>query len=224
LVKKLFNGDPDYKKIKRELEPFITKITKVTGKSKLEYKLFKKNVEEWRKRFHNTVLLMGMVDEVQKFQIPLMQQVKEKPEKRRLVNVLDLFRYLGFIESIGTSLLDMLILLLVANGHVLHVERVHEVPRIVHAKDFTDLRDVSLASKINFLKRNGCSESAKLIDRKLRNAIAHLNFKIDSKGNILIPAKKGRWKTVKVYEKINFFIRRYMMITWLFTDEGLHKV
>lgn len=50
-MSEMFKGDPDYEKIKAELEPFITRIAKIKGKATPEYQKFKKNVHEWNKRF-----------------------------------------------------------------------------------------------------------------------------------------------------------------------------
>jgi len=222
-MSKMFEGQPDYEKIKAELEPYITKITKVTGKATPEYRRFKENIKEWNKKFGRAAELAGTVDSIQQFQIPLYKQLKTTPEKRRLLSVIGLYRYLGLIESLGTTTLDLLVILLIANRRNLHVERFYDIPRIVHASSFDDLDDVSLAVKLAFLERNDLKETSKFIDRKLRNAIAHLNFKVDSKGEISIP-RKGRWKKVNIYEEINNFGRKFMMITLILAEAELTRI
>ena len=219
----MFEGDPDYKKIKAELEPFITRITKIKGKATPEYQRFKKNVLEWNERFAKAIRLSGMVNSIQRLQIPLWQELKTSPENRTLLTVIGLFRYLGLVESVGVTVLDMLVVVLAANRRDLHVERVHDVPRIVHAVDFGDFRHASLHSKLEFLKRNGLEETSKFIDRELRNAIAHLNFKMDSKGKVSI-RRNGKWKNVKIAERINTFLRKFMMITLILSESGLDKI
>lgn len=182
----MFEDDPDYEKIKAELEPFITKITKVTGKRSDEYLRFKKNYSEWNKRFTRAIEMAGIVHSVARVEHQLRQDLEAKPGNRRPLSVLLLYRYLGSVESFGTTILDLLVILLIANRRHFHVDRVHEVPHIVHATDFKDLRHTTLQSKLEFLKRNGLKKASTFIDRELRNAIAHLSFKMDSKGKISI--------------------------------------
>lgn len=222
-MSKMFEGQRDYQKIKAEPEPYITKITKVTGKATPEYRRFKENIEEWNKKFRRAVELAGTVDSIQQLQIPLYQQLKTTPEKRRLLSVIGLYRYLGLVESLGTTTLDLLVILLIANRRNLHVERFHDIPRIVHASSFDDLDDVSLAVKLAFLERNDLKETSKFIDTKLRNAIAHLTFRVDGKGEISIP-RKGTWKRVNIYEEINNFNRKFMMITLILSEAELTKI
>ena len=216
-----FEGDPDYEDIKAELKPFIAKIAKTADKTTLQYTRFKKNFLEWKKRDFEALKLTRMLDPLEELQIPLMKQLQTTAENRPKIAVINVFRYLGYVESIGVSTMNMLVLLLIANGRDLHVERVHEIPRIVHAIDFDDIKHISLYEKIEFLKRNELTECSSLIDRKLRNAIAHLKFKMDDKGNISIRSKR-KWRNVGMFERINTFVRRYMMISFTLRSELLH--
>lgn len=216
----MFEGDPDYEIIKAELDPFITRITKTKGKATPEYLRFKENVLEWNKRFDKALRTSGTVESIQKLQIPLMRQLKTTPENRRLLAVINLFRYLGLVESMGVSLLDMLVLLLVANGRDFHVERVHDLPRIVHAANFDDLDHVTLSAKIAFLERNGLEKTSGFIDRKLRNDIAHLDFNIDNEGKI----STKNYGHVNINDRINRFTRSFIMITLILSKAGLNKI
>lgn len=215
-----FTGDRDYKNIKGELVPFVTRITKTTGKMSPEYQRFKSNVSEWKERFGKAVELSGKVESIQQLLIPLMQELETKPENRRLLAVVNLFRYLGLVESVGASMVDLLVLLAVANGFEFHVERVHDLPRIVHATTFEDIDQVPLAAKVAFLERSGLKHSSKLINRLLRNDIAHLNFDIDQKGSV----STRNCGNVDVNEKIGIFNRYFMMITLILSEEGLNRV
>jgi hypothetical protein len=219
-MREWFEGDPDYEEIKAELEPFITKIAKTTDKTTLQYIRFKKNFLEWKKRDFEALKLIGMLDPLEELQFSLMKQLQTTAENRPKIAVVNLFRYLGYVESIGVSTMDMLVLLLIANGRDLHVERVHEVPRIVHAIDSDDIKRTSLYEKIEFLKRDELIKCSSLIDRELRNAIAHLKFKIDDEGNISIYSQR-RWRNVDMFERINTFVRIYMMISFTLRSELL---
>jgi len=101
-----------------------------------------------------------------------------------------LFLYLGCIESLGNSIVDIVVMLLVANGKDFHIECRYATPRIKHAKSINDLENerVPLAAKLNFLKDNGIKELPRLLDNELRNDIAHLKF--DVRGDLIFIRKK----------------------------------
>lgn len=219
-MSKMFEGDSDYEKIKVELKPFITSITK--SKTTPEFVRFKQISHEWNKRFQKAVTTAGSVESVQKLMHPLFQELQARPENRRLLAVLNLYRYLGLVESLGVALLDLIVWLLVANGRDLHVERVHDVPRIVHVAKFKDLdsRNVTLGMKLGFLERNELKKTSKFIDRNLRNDIAHLDFSIDNVGKI----STGHSNDVNIYERIDTFIRNFMKINLILTEDLLGKI
>ena len=64
----MFEGKPDYENIKSELEPFITNLYTM-GKTDPRYIQFKGNLEEWYKKFSNTIETTGTVESIQQFQI-----------------------------------------------------------------------------------------------------------------------------------------------------------
>jgi hypothetical protein len=88
------------------------------------------------------------------------------------------FSYLGLVESLGNSIVDLLVLLLVANGRDFHIECLRTTPRIKHALTIEDLEKekVPLTTKLNFMRDNNLRFIASLIDTDLRNTIAHLKF------------------------------------------------
>jgi hypothetical protein len=113
-----------------------------------------------------------------------------------------LFAYLGFVESLGNTLIDMIAMLIIANGIDLHMECYDRTPRIRHVKSMVDLRKVPLSTKLNFLRDNGIKEIHSIIDNKLRNDIAHLNFKIDEE-NIYIRGQPAQQQLVEGLKKLN---------------------
>ena len=90
-----------------------------------------------------------------------------------------LFNYIGFIETVGNSIIDIIIMLVIANGTDFHIESEYKTPRIRHVKHIFDLDDVPLTTKLNFLRENGIKALPSVVDSKLRNDIAHLNFTFD---------------------------------------------
>jgi len=202
--------EPEYSEIYKEIEPSLTRVLKVLGKRKREYQQFKENAVEWYTRFVKAVTISGKVSSLQK----LILIVKEP----QLLSTLKLFMYLGLVESIGNTIVDMLVLLLIADGQPFHVERSLELPRIIHAKSFSDINppNSTLAQKLSFLKQNGLRTTSKFIDRKLRNDIAHLNFDVNKQGKI----STRNYKKLDIDERLNRFSKMFMAFLSIFKDSG----
>lgn len=90
---------------------------------------------------------------------------------------------------------------------------------MVHAEDLEDLNplNVSLGAKLNFLSRNRIRTS-EFIDRKLRNDIAHLRFRVDDEGKIFVK-RRGKLKEVNIYEKINKLKGYFMTINYILSTQ-----
>lgn len=201
--------DPEFLKIKEELEPLVNGFFSL-DKTHPKYTQFKQCFIDWNAKTLKLIPTLLAADSIQKL----------KPSKKddpKTYAVIGLFRYLANVESFGSSIIDILVLLLVANGYEFHVEQEHKVPRIIHANTLKDLRNASLGAKISFLKRCKLNESAKLVDRKLRNSIAHLTFEIDDKGVTKIP-KDGKMTEININNKIDAFFKRLFMIAY-FTNQ-----
>jgi hypothetical protein len=95
------------------------------------------------------------------------------------------FFYLGVVEITGNFLADFVILLLIVNGHDFHIECAYRTPRIKHVVYLKELEEerVPLATKLNFIEDCGITIFRSIINTKLRNDIAHMNFEI--KDNIV---------------------------------------
>jgi predicted RNA-binding protein len=90
--------------------------------------------------------------------------------------------YLGLVESLGVKMMDMALLLLIANGEELHTRGAYAK----HVKTFEELEDVwDLDYKLKFLDSAEISIfREKIMNKTLRDKIAHLNFKIENDGTI----------------------------------------
>jgi len=152
-------------KIKSELMPFLDGVRT----KRASFELFRQEYSVFIPR-----LLRGM--EIFHF---IMQDFGETTIQAK-EEIHWLFVYLGLVESLGNSIVDMIVILLVANGRDLHIESLRRVPRIRHVTSIKDLEDerVSLGIKLRFLDDNGIKKLASIIDSKLRNTIAHLNFDV----------------------------------------------
>ena len=94
-------------------------------------------------------------------------------------SILSLTTYLFYIEGIYMLSIDVIIYYLIQDCHDIWSEE-----RRIFVDEFEDLNRIPLATKLKFLEKHDYSETAKLCDRKLRNAIAHHEFEIQSDGTV----------------------------------------
>lgn len=133
---------------------------------------------------------------------------KSKPMVKMLV-------YLGLVESLGTTFIDMALMLLIANGKEMHTRG----PYVSHVTSLKELRKLDLAYKLYFLRKHGLPLFLKIVDRELRNEIAHLKFKIDGEGAI----RDSRGSLVDIDEVIERFWKAILDIESIFDDVGFTK-
>lgn len=148
-------------KVARELEPFLDGLRMKSA----TYEAFRRTVQKSLPRIEQASEITIKLDDDYK---------KVKSE------LYATFSYLGFVESLGNTTVDMVVLLLIANGIDFHIECQHRTPRMIHATKIEDLERerVSLTTKLNFLRDNGLKVFTSLIDTKLRNKIAHMKFEV----------------------------------------------
>jgi hypothetical protein len=75
-----------------------------------------------------------------------------------------------------------------------------------------------ISDAFEILERCGLKKAAKVIDVDLRNSIAHLDFEINEKGKVSAKSQGKRKKEINIYQKINEFIRKWMMITFMLNE------
>jgi hypothetical protein len=155
--------------IDEELEPLFDRIR---AKPETDYDLFRRAVLDFHKRTQRTLDIVELISNG--------GLAPGGPQHSLKDTIYNLFAYMGLVESVGNVVLDMVVMLLVANGRDFHIECQHTVPRVKHAVQIGDLEDerVPLTAKLNFLKENGIAVLASTIDSDLRNIIAHLKFNI----------------------------------------------
>lgn len=183
-----FNFEENVKRIKAKLRPEIEPfLNTLRSKPREDLKVFK---ADWRKFcFHRSSsldIVNLFIDEVDAKALKV--SIKEQ--------VFALFTYLGIVESLGNCLVNILVMILVVNGRDFHIGSA-ETSRIRHVYSLDEIEKarVPLTMKLNFLRDNGIKIFPSIIDSKLRNDIAHLNFNIE-KGKVTV---RGRsvWEIVE---------------------------
>jgi len=148
-------------KLSSELEPFLNGIKKLKKSSK-EYQIFREAYTDFKAQVQ---------DKKEVFSSMLPTDFDSADLKD---NLYSLFLYLGMVESVGRKIIDLLVLLLIANGK--------DLGKKIEVASMDDLDNekkyISLGTKLTFLEDNGLLEVASVIDREFRNAIAHLKFQI----------------------------------------------
>ena len=162
-----------------ELEPFLDNIR--TGRANFE--LFKQAYRSFRPTYERAKKIWEFISR----DANTVTKFKAKEE------IHTLFGYLGIIESLGNALINMIVMLLIANGRDFHIESSHTTPRIKHVYAIEDLERerVPLTTKLNFLRDNGILTLTSIIDSRLRNDIAHLRFDI-KENEVFIRGKASR--------------------------------
>lgn len=94
-------------------------------------------------------------------------------------SLLFLIHYLFMVEGPFTLQVDTVAYSLVASGKKFYSNYLKR-----NVQHFQDLESTSLSKKLKFLQRNGLGIISDSYDRKLRNRIAHLSFKIDKEGTV----------------------------------------
>jgi hypothetical protein len=157
------------KKIELELKPLLNSIRKMNVKS-ANFILFKRALHDFSPKYGRAWKTFGFITRD-------MEWYTEYDAKEEIQT---LFAYLGLTESLGNTFVNLLVMLIVANGIDFHIENIHETPHIRHANSIEDLEKnrVPLHTKLNFLEDSGITEFVKIINRQLRNDIAHLNFDV----------------------------------------------
>lgn len=155
-------------KISKELQPFLDGIRTKHA----DYELFKKAYNYSQKRGRHAVPVLGA----------LLRRGYVKPHNQFIEDLIELFAYMGFVEILGNLIVNIIVMLFVANGRDFHIEcRGYRTPRIKHAISIEkDLEQeiIPLGTKLNFLRDNGITELTSVIDSRLRNDIAHMKFSV----------------------------------------------
>lgn len=208
----------DYKATKPILEGFLTTITKIRSKMDVafppeyvyatRYGMFKKNCSDFSKRWEETKRVSMILRDLKR-----LDEFQEIPTKFRAMN--KTLIYLGLVESLGVALLDIVLLLLIANEREVHTGGRFSK----HATKLSQLEEIRLANKLDFLNSEGLTMFGRFINRKIRNKIAHLGFTINEDGRVI--GDDG--STINIDAKIDDFWRGVHILTLIFEDIGFVK-
>lgn len=134
---------------------------------------------------------------------------------KKLESMSKMLAYLGLVESLGVTLMDIVLLMFVANGIEIHTRG----PYAKHVKSFEELRDIDLGYKLEFLGNEGLGMFRRFINQETRNIIAHLKFRIENDGTVT--TLKG--EPVHINVDIDRFWSGVQILKLVFEDIGFLK-
>lgn len=202
--------------ITSELEPFITGMYTMGAESR-NFRLFKEAYAYFQNKYERKrEILRHITRDAETIQV---SGVKDK--------IYMLFVYLGAIESVANAMVDILVLLLVANGRDFHIEcRGYRTPRIRHVlsiKDDLEKKWIPLGTKLSFLRENGIERFTSIVDSELRNAIAHLKFDI-KEDEIFVKGQPAPAIFITSWIELNMALESAeKLLNQLAKDRGLSK-
>jgi len=176
-------------KIRSELQPFLDAVIS----KRANYELFKDAFFTYRDKARKSRKIMEALVPGKWLFAP-----KKKIDEKETAHLR--FVYLGLVESFGNSIAEIISMLLIANGIEFHIERRRGVPRIKHVVSVDDFENnyISLGTKLAFLEDNKIKKLPSIINSRLRNDIAHFNFKIKKEGIYV----RGQLAPPLIYENI----------------------
>ena len=198
----------DYKETRKILEPIITKVVYVMPKydaMRLPSRrlLFDENCVEFNEKWQEAEKVSQILKDLKAAKYPT----------KKLESMSRMLGYLGLVESLGVTLLDMVLLLLIGYGYEVHTRG----PYTKHVTSFEELADLNLGFKLKFLKDNDINIAQKIVNPDLRNIIAHLKFRVSENGDI----KDLGNNVIQIDDEISRFWSAADTLKLVFEDCGL---
>lgn len=203
--------------VRNELSPLLADLSPDHS----AFILFLNHALKFKKRLEQSAKVLDILGEISDHLAKSKFASDGSQEKH--ASLLGAFCYLMFVESLGSLIVNLVLLLLVGRGYHLHLEPDYKHRYIRHAASLEDIESpiLPLSVKLDYLKSNEFPFFSKWIDRKLRNKIAHLDYEIDDKGIFFI-LENGGTKEVNLDPKIVFFVQYFWAVSKVL-DETLFK-
>jgi len=169
-------GSVEYKESQRILRDLFGSVYQLKPKGvpfPAVVELAQENCRDLLEKFEEAERMSGILRNLKTEQI--VGQLP--PESSSMIKMLV---YLGLVESLGVTLADIVLMLLIANGEDVHTRG----PFTRHIKSFKELGEVELGYKLELLEQANLGIFQKILGREIRNNVAHLKFRIGEDGSI----------------------------------------
>ena len=204
---------PEYDKTKKKLASLFDNITIVESKIgflETRYEIFKRNRPEMFKRWTDATMISETLKDMK---TPAEVFERLPPPKSDSMNKMLVF--LGLTESLGNTIADMVLMLLIVNGQEIHTRGMP----FRHIKRFEDLTDLDMSSKTKILDDEELYIFKDILNTNIRNIVAHLKFRIDEKGVI----RDNGNSPIEIDEAISNFWKGVYAIQMIFETIGFMK-
>jgi hypothetical protein len=173
----------------------------------------------WERVQSGTEMMKRMTDLISLFNENLDKTVDNK-RKIGAIPILGAVAYLSVVETVGDLYANLAILLLTAKGIDFHLEPDYDHRYTRHAQSLEEIElpTIPLSTKLDFLKLNGLPFFSSWIHKNLRNAIAHMSFKIEDNGDF-IAIMRGKRKKIDLKQEIDTFARYYLIVQKFFLEQ-----
>jgi hypothetical protein len=161
----MLKGTPECKSLVKSLTPLLETIR---GSETAKAFLKSAGVFAFRNRFAASARRMR-----------IFKEDARKSGTDEVTTLRKAFLYLALFETSVTNLIDLVIMLFVANGHDFYIYRHRK-----YAKKIDDLDESFLSEKLDFLNHHDLKIFSQYVNRSLRNTIAHMDFDIEADGKI----------------------------------------
>ncbi len=197
----------EYRKAEAKLRTLFepVKFPRPGGETPTSHKLFLDHCKEFYNKWKEAQNISNILKN-------LKTEITYNDEKVKSMS--KMLAYMGLVESLGVTLIEMVLFLLIINKREIHT-RGH---LIKHVTNFEELGQLDLSDKIEFLKSEGISLFNLFINREVRNIIAHLKFTINGSGEI---RRKSNHSLIDIDNFISKFWEGVNAIERIFTDIGL---
>jgi hypothetical protein len=157
------------KKLDAKLFPLLEKATAIKTFDML---VLPKLQETYNTSLSNLIVFENLLRKIK-------SQVDLEPKEIAMLFVVD---YLIVTESLLTHGVDFITFALISSGKTLTNPRTNQA---VVLPD--EIKLVPLGTKLDFLRKNGFSIISNRCSVQLRNSAGHLNYKVDTAGNVTLP-------------------------------------
>lgn len=228
-------GDTD-----KKLDELFQKCTLRNEEDKAEYERINKEIRKqteflWADFLPSTPKYRVLLKEKNKIGLGFLKAVEmmkmfcetaiTPSESKITKSLIDALEYLTSIETNGDLAVNMMLLLLAADGDYIHLQPDRDHWYVRHAVGFKDLENpnLPLGTKLDYLSLHGLGFFKKWIKKTLRNRIAHGDFDIDTEGNFFIIEENQDGIKIRRLVDISREVRTFRMYNNAFLSMLMEK-
>lgn len=168
----------EYKETKIVLHNLMTNLStleKYNGILPTPYESYEQNCLNLYDKWEQSLKISSVLRD-------LKNEVSYPSERHKAMS--QMLSFMGLVESLGVTLTDIILILMIANGTAIHVRK---DGIIKHASTFQDLEKIDNETRKRTLLDGKINKKivSNILNFDVRNIAAHLGFKIENDGKII---------------------------------------